>query len=106
MAKATKPKQPKTPVTDEQVGAELSNAPEVTPIVDETPIFDNQVGESITFEAKAQDIQPIATSRISVGPNVEKVAIVNVHTGRILAQAVKRAVAERMVKANPNIKIG
>jgi len=111
MAKATKIKRPAVQVSVEQVGAELSNAPETSPFVDEKPNdgmpeFSQAVGDTVTFEAKAQDVAPIATTRQFVGPNVEKVAIVNVHTGRILAQAVKRNLAERMVKENPNLKIG
>jgi len=110
MAKGTKPKA-KAVKSDEQIGAQLSNAPEQTPFVDETPSegmpqFNQAVGEKVTFDVQATDVAPIATTRQEVGPNVERVAIVNRHTGRILCQSVKRNMAERMVKDNPNLKLG
>ena len=72
------------------------------------------VNEAIT-EAKAEAIEIIETPAIV--PHVtavqrqeasapsNRVKIVNQHTGRIIAMAVQKAQAERLVKNNPNLKI-
>lgn len=72
------------------------------------------VDEVIT-ESKAETIEIIETPAIV--PHVTAVArqeasapsnrvkVLNAHTGRIIAMAVQKAQAERLVKNNPNLKI-
>lgn len=71
--------------------------------------------EETIAEAKAETIEIIETPAIV--PHVtavqrqesnldsNRVKVVNVHTGRIIAMAVVKARAEALVKNNPNLKI-
>lgn len=80
MAKAKKPK------AIEEVTEQVSEAIEII----ETP-------------AIVPHITAVARQEASAPSN--RVKVLNAHTGRIIAMAVQKAQAERLVKNNPNLKI-
>ena len=88
MAKATKPKSVKIdkPIVEEAIAEAQAEAIEII----ETPAIVPHVTSVQHQEATAP------TNRVKV---------VNAHTGRIIAMAVQKASAERLVKNNPNLKI-
>lgn len=71
--------------------------------------------EEAIAEAKAETIEIIETQtfvphvtavqRQEANLDSNRVKVVNVHTGRIIAMAVVKARAEALVKNNPNLKI-
>ncbi len=62
--------------------------------------------ETVTFEVEQTEVNPMATAHVIITDNVEKVKLIQVSNGRIVAHAVKRKLAERLVQNNPKIKIG
>lgn len=80
MAKAKKPK------AIEEVTEQVSEAIEII----ETP-------------AIVPHVTAVARQEASAPSN--RVKVLNAHTGRIIAMAVQKAQAERLVKNNPNLKI-
>jgi hypothetical protein len=71
--------------------------------------------EEAIAEAKAETIEIIETpaivphvtavTRQEASAPTNKVKVLNAHTGRIIAMAVVKAQAEKLVKNNPNLKI-
>lgn len=88
MAKATKPKSVKIdkPIVDEAIAEAQAEAIEII----ETPAIVPHVTAVQRQESSAPS---------------NRVKIVNQHTWRIIAMAVQKAQAERLVKNNPNLKI-
>ena len=88
MAKATKPRSVNIdkPIVNEAIAEAKAEAIEII----ETP-------------AIVPHVTAVARQEASAPSN--RVKIVNQHTGRIIAMAVQKAQAERLVKNNPNLKI-
>lgn len=88
MAKATKIKREKIGVS----------------IIDE-PIIEAQAEAIEIIETPAIVPHVTAVARQEASAPTNRVKVVNAHTGRIIAMAVVKASAERLVKNNPNLKI-
>lgn len=103
MAKATKIKREKVGVIIEEAIAEAKA--EAIEII-ETPAIEEQVSESIEIiETPAIVPHVTAVTRQEASAPTNKVKVLNAHTGRIIAMAVVKAQAEKLVKNNPNLKI-
>ena len=59
---------------------------------------------TVTFTAIATEVKPFAANNKGVEQTYGKVKLVK-NNGRIIAQAVSKSTAERMVKNNPSLKI-
>jgi hypothetical protein len=103
MSKATKIKREKLGVIIEEAIAEAKA--EAIEII-ESPAIEEQVSEAIEIiESPAIVPHVTAVTRQEASAPSNRVKVLNAHTGRIIAMAVVKSQAEKLVKNNPNLKI-